>query len=261
MLGKTAGGLFWMFRYLERSENTARLIEAGFRIALTRADGDTTEWWQRGCRQRCRPSLLPEAPRRRGGQARSTFPLAGRRTIPLSSGVFRRFRRADEGAAVCAPAHHPRGLKAGEIRHPCIYHILKQRFARPVSARGPPRVPGADPASNRRFAGRHATGHEALCSIGRTISLISCRPCFLCLTFLCPVRTTTQRLLILANVKILPTVPSAPSTYLRDRKQLTPLISTNLQWDARILRSVAGQRAFAGSPKAKTSRIGHRRFP
>lgn len=42
MLGKTAGGLFWMFRYLERSENTARLIETGFRMALTRPDGD--EW-------------------------------------------------------------------------------------------------------------------------------------------------------------------------------------------------------------------------
>ena len=42
MLGKTAGGLFWMFRYLERSENTARLIEAGFRIALTRHSNE--EW-------------------------------------------------------------------------------------------------------------------------------------------------------------------------------------------------------------------------
>lgn len=42
MLGKTAGGLFWMFRYLERSENTARLVEAGFRMALTRPDGE--EW-------------------------------------------------------------------------------------------------------------------------------------------------------------------------------------------------------------------------
>ena len=29
MLGKTANGLFWMYRYLERAENTARLIEAG----------------------------------------------------------------------------------------------------------------------------------------------------------------------------------------------------------------------------------------
>ena len=36
MLGRTANGLFWMFRYLERAENTARLLEAGFRIALTR---------------------------------------------------------------------------------------------------------------------------------------------------------------------------------------------------------------------------------
>jgi uncharacterized alpha-E superfamily protein len=36
MLGKTAGGLFWMYRYLERAENTARLIETGQRIALTR---------------------------------------------------------------------------------------------------------------------------------------------------------------------------------------------------------------------------------
>ena len=44
MLGKTAGGLYWMFRYLERSENTARLIEAGFRIALTRSNDAASEW-------------------------------------------------------------------------------------------------------------------------------------------------------------------------------------------------------------------------
>jgi uncharacterized alpha-E superfamily protein len=44
MLGKTAGGLFWMFRYLERSENTARLVEAGFRIALTRSAAADDEW-------------------------------------------------------------------------------------------------------------------------------------------------------------------------------------------------------------------------
>ena len=43
MLGKTAGGLYWMARYLERSENTARLVEAGQRIALTRSAADD-EW-------------------------------------------------------------------------------------------------------------------------------------------------------------------------------------------------------------------------
>ena len=44
MLGRTAGGLFWMFRYLERAENLARLIDAGFRISLTRS-GDNQEDW------------------------------------------------------------------------------------------------------------------------------------------------------------------------------------------------------------------------
>jgi len=44
MLGKTAAGLLWMFRYLERSENGARLLEAGFRIALTRSATASAEW-------------------------------------------------------------------------------------------------------------------------------------------------------------------------------------------------------------------------
>ncbi|MEM8774113.1 MAG: alpha-E domain-containing protein [Pseudomonadota bacterium] len=44
MLGKTANGLFWMYRYLERAENTARLIETGQRIALTRLEDRDEEW-------------------------------------------------------------------------------------------------------------------------------------------------------------------------------------------------------------------------
>ncbi len=44
MLGRTAGGLYWMFRHLERSENTARLIEAGMRIALTHSSDLYDEW-------------------------------------------------------------------------------------------------------------------------------------------------------------------------------------------------------------------------
>ena len=44
MLGKTAGGLYWMFRYIERSENIARLILAGQRIALTRGSRASDEW-------------------------------------------------------------------------------------------------------------------------------------------------------------------------------------------------------------------------
>ncbi len=44
MLGKTANGLFWMYRYMERAENTARLIETGQRIALTRLNQSDDEW-------------------------------------------------------------------------------------------------------------------------------------------------------------------------------------------------------------------------
>jgi len=36
VLGRTANGVFWMARYLERAENTARLLDAGSRMALTR---------------------------------------------------------------------------------------------------------------------------------------------------------------------------------------------------------------------------------
>ena len=44
MLGRTANGLFWMYRYLERAENTARLVATGQRIALTRNRGADDEW-------------------------------------------------------------------------------------------------------------------------------------------------------------------------------------------------------------------------
>ncbi len=44
MLGRTANGLYWMFRYIERAENIARLIDAGLRVSLTRS-GSTDEDW------------------------------------------------------------------------------------------------------------------------------------------------------------------------------------------------------------------------
>ena len=46
MLGRTANGLFWMFRYLERAENTARLLDAGLRMALTRDLVAAEEEWR-----------------------------------------------------------------------------------------------------------------------------------------------------------------------------------------------------------------------
>lgn len=46
MLGRSANSIFWLFRYLERAENISRLIEAGFRMALTRSASDATDEWR-----------------------------------------------------------------------------------------------------------------------------------------------------------------------------------------------------------------------
>jgi uncharacterized alpha-E superfamily protein len=44
MLGRTAQNLFWLSRYVERSENMARLLEAGYRMSLTaRREGGASE--------------------------------------------------------------------------------------------------------------------------------------------------------------------------------------------------------------------------
>jgi uncharacterized alpha-E superfamily protein len=44
MLGRTANGLYWMFRYIERAENIARLVDAGLRMALTRSGAAEEDW-------------------------------------------------------------------------------------------------------------------------------------------------------------------------------------------------------------------------
>lgn len=46
MLGRVANGIFWMYRYLERAENTARLLAAGHRMTLTRGQGAASEEWR-----------------------------------------------------------------------------------------------------------------------------------------------------------------------------------------------------------------------
>ncbi len=46
MLGRSAHGIFWMSRHLERAENTARLLDAGFRLALTRSQHAATSEWK-----------------------------------------------------------------------------------------------------------------------------------------------------------------------------------------------------------------------
>ncbi|MBO6901837.1 MAG: alpha-E domain-containing protein [Rhizobiaceae bacterium] len=44
LLGRTANGLYWMSRYIERAENMARLVDTGQRLALTRGAETAEEW-------------------------------------------------------------------------------------------------------------------------------------------------------------------------------------------------------------------------
>jgi uncharacterized alpha-E superfamily protein len=46
MLSRVANGIFWLYRYLERAENTARLLAAGHRMALTRGTDEATQEWR-----------------------------------------------------------------------------------------------------------------------------------------------------------------------------------------------------------------------
>ena len=46
MLGRVANGIFWMYRYLERAENIARLLAAGHRMALTRGPDTSRDEWR-----------------------------------------------------------------------------------------------------------------------------------------------------------------------------------------------------------------------
>jgi uncharacterized alpha-E superfamily protein len=58
MLGRHASGLYWMFRLLERAENTSRLVEAGFRMALTRSVSAESEWESVITTAGCRDAFL-----------------------------------------------------------------------------------------------------------------------------------------------------------------------------------------------------------
>jgi uncharacterized alpha-E superfamily protein len=44
LLGRTANGLYWLGRYIERAENMARLVDAGLRLALMRTEDASDEW-------------------------------------------------------------------------------------------------------------------------------------------------------------------------------------------------------------------------
>ena len=44
MLSRTAENLFWMGRYMERADATARLIEMGYRMSMLPGSNEQEEW-------------------------------------------------------------------------------------------------------------------------------------------------------------------------------------------------------------------------
>ena len=66
MLSRTAENLFWMGRYMERADATARLIEMGYRMAMLPGSNELDEW----------RSLYRRLARANGGE-----PDAGRRLL------------------------------------------------------------------------------------------------------------------------------------------------------------------------------------
>jgi uncharacterized alpha-E superfamily protein len=135
MLGKTAGGLFWMFRHLERSENTARLLDAGFRIALTRSSAAEDEWGSIVTTAGVRNAYLEQYER---FEARSVIDFLLRdRTNPSS--VLSAVETARNSARLVRTALT---REVWEATNEC-WMTLKEVLARPVHERELPAVLGA----------------------------------------------------------------------------------------------------------------------
>jgi len=60
MLSRVADNLYWMSRYLERAEHTARLIDVSLYHLLDQKSEYTMQRWNRLCDSLCIPSLGEE---------------------------------------------------------------------------------------------------------------------------------------------------------------------------------------------------------
>jgi len=224
MLGKTAGGLFWMFRYLERSENTARLIEAGFRIALTRADGDDDEWG----------SVLQTA-------AVAHLYYQKHETLEAAKAIDFLLRDATNPSSVLSAISAAR-MNARLVRTAITrevweavndtYMILKQALARPVSARDLPEVLALIRQQSALVRGAmHGTMLRNdifdFCRLGTFLERAD----------------NTARILDVKYYVLLPSISQIGSSL------------DNVQWET-ILRSVAGQRAYRWITQGETSPMG-----
>jgi uncharacterized alpha-E superfamily protein len=228
MLGKTAGGLFWMFRHLERSENTARLIEAGFRIALTRPDGADDEW----------ASVLQTAAVARIYGARhdsvdgpSVVDFLLRDTTNPSS-VLSAISSARQNARLVRTALTREVWEAVND----TFMILKQTLSRPIRERDLPEVLGMIRQQSALVTGAlHGT---MLRNDGFDFTRLG--------TFL-ERADNTARILDVKYYVLLPSISQIGSSL------------DNVQWET-ILRSVSGQRSFRWVNGGETSPKGIANF-
>lgn len=224
MLGKTGGGLFWMFRYLERSENTARLIEAGFRIALTRADGDDDEW----------TSVLQTA-------AVAHLYFQKHDQIEAAKAIDFMLRDMSNPSsvltAISAARMNARLVRTAITREVWeavndTYMILKQALARPVPARDLPEVLALIRQQSALVRGAmHGTMLRNdifdFCRLGTFLERAD----------------NTARILDVKYYVLLPSISQIGSNL------------DNVQWET-ILRSVAGMRAYRWITQGETSPVG-----
>lgn len=213
MLGKTAGGLFWMFRYLERSENIARLIEVGFRIALTRPDGANDEW----------ASVL---------QTAAVAGLYNERNETLDGAKVIDFLLRDKANAssvmscIGAARQNARLVRTALTREVWeavndTYMMLQTRLARPVRDRDLPEVLGLIRQQSAQVRG--ALHGSMLRNDVFDFARLG--------TFL-ERADNTARILDVKYYVLLPSVAQIGSSL------------DNVQWET-ILRSVSGQRAYS----------------
>jgi uncharacterized alpha-E superfamily protein len=221
MLGKTAGGLFWMFRYLERSENTARLIEAGFRIALTRPDGADDEW----------ASVLQTAAVAGGYAERHGEVEAGKAIDYLLRDTSNPSSVLSAIAAARTNARLVRTALTREVWEAVndTYMILKEALARPVRTRD---LPEALAMIRQQSALVRGALHGTMlrndifdfCRLGTFLERAD----------------NTARILDVKYYVLLPSISQIGSSL------------DNVQWET-ILRSVAGQRAYRWITKGESS--------
>ncbi len=224
MLGKTAGGLFWMFRYLERSENTARLIEAGFRIALTRADGDDDEW--ASVLQTASVAHLYYQKHEQIEAAKAIDFLL--RDLSNPSSVMTAIAQARQNARLVRTAITREVWEAVND----TYMIMKQTLARPVSQRDLPEVLALVRQQSALVRGAmHGTMLRNdifdFCRLGTFLERAD----------------NTARILDVKYYVLLPSISQIGSSL------------DNVQWET-ILRSVAGMRAYRWITQGEASPMG-----